>query len=207
MILIFPALIAAVLGMFRGGRLRNLEALQLRHVWIPLSMLALQAITVLFPIFREAESFDLGRWVLPGSYGLLAFFLFVNRRLPGIKLLLMGTALNLAVMLANGGYMPVTPEALERSGHTDRIVILADGRAYARPGKDVVLERNESHLQPLSDVIGIPESLPFATHFSLGDVLIALGAAWFLYRALLGVCGEIEEEVWARESQVLRSQG
>ncbi len=36
--------------------------------------------------------------------------LLQNRHIPGVKLVLLGAALNIVVVLANGGWMPVSPE-------------------------------------------------------------------------------------------------
>ena len=79
--------------------------------------------------------------------------------------------------------MPVTPEALARSGHEDRVIV-QDGRSYVAGSKDVVLEAEETVLWPLSDVLTIPSGLPLATNFSVGDVLIAVGVGWLAYAAV-----------------------
>ena len=100
-----------------------------------------------------------------------------------LRCLMAGTLLNLTVIVANGGYMPVTQEALARSGYEDRILI-QDGRSYVAGSKDVVLESDETVLWPLSDVLTIPQGFPLAANFSLGDILIAVGVGRLAYAAV-----------------------
>ena len=117
------------------------------------------------------------------TYACVLLFLAANRAWPGAKLLLVGTAMNITVIVANGGYMPVTTEALARSGHLDRVVT-RHGREYVLGSKDVVLEFSEMRLPFLSDVFSLPEPLPFPASFSPGDLLIAAGAFGLAYHAV-----------------------
>ena len=183
MILIGLFGIGLVAGLSRGGSFRNLATLQVRHAWLPLLAFALQAGFVLFPRDPSAIPASVRTVVLFVTYGSLIFFLLLNRRLPGGRLLLVGAALNAAVMLANRGFMPVTPEALARSGHTGYIVAQGSDLFVLR-SKDIVLQRQDTRLWFLSDVFGIPAPLPFSSNFSLGDLLIGLGAAWLTYRGM-----------------------
>jgi hypothetical protein len=108
----------------------------------------------------------------------LIWLLVVNRHVPGAKVFAVGIALNVAVMVANGGWMPVTPETY-RFVHPDRAV--AD---YSRPpaSKNIVLPRSETRLWLLSDIIRI--TLPWRrTAISIGDVLLIGGAAQFIFQS------------------------
>jgi len=170
-------------GLVRGGSLRNLATLRVRCAWLPLLAFGLQACFVVFG--REPASIP--TWVrifvlLVTCVGLIGFLL-LNLHLPGSRLLLAGAALNVIVMLANGGFMPVTPQALERSGHSGYIVAQG-GDQFVRRSKDIVIEKEDTRLWFLSDVFGIPAPLPFSSNFSPGDLLIGLGAAWLTYRGL-----------------------
>jgi len=118
------------------------------------------------------------------TYALLIAFLWANRGLPGMKLILLGAALNLAVILANGGYMPVTREALLRSGHLD-LVIAHGEQAFVLGSKDIILPKDQTRLQLLSDVVGVPEAFPVSATFSVGDLIIMAGAAGLVYRMML----------------------
>ena len=147
-------------------------------------MFALQFSVVLFPQGQGALFLALRPWVLAATYALLIAFLILNRRLPGLRLILLGTLLNMAVILANGGFMPVSREALERSGHLDLIVVHGD-QEFVLGSKDIVLPESQTRLQPLSDVVGIPETFPVSATFSVGDLVIMAGAARLVYRTML----------------------
>jgi hypothetical protein len=41
-----------------------------------------------------------------------------------------------------------------------------------------------TRLAVLGDVFSLPRPLPFANVFSIGDVLIAVGGAWFIARSM-----------------------
>jgi len=182
--MIVPVLLAAMVGFLHGGRLRNLAKVRLCASWIPLAMFTLQLVIVLFPQGQSELFLGLRPWAMIVTYDLLIAFLYINRRLPGIKLILLGAALNLAVILANGGYMPVTREALARSGHQD-LVFVHDEQAFVLGSKDIVLPEKQTRLQLLSDVVGIPEAFPVSATFSVGDLIIMAGAAGLVYRMML----------------------
>jgi len=182
--LIVPVLLAALAGFLRGGQVRNLAHLSVQHAWIPLAMFSLQFGIVLFPQGQSELLLGLRPWVMIVTYALLIAFLCVNRRLPGMKLILLGAMLNLAVILANGGYMPVTSEALMRSGHLD-LVFVHDEQAFVLGSKDIVLPEAQTRLQLLSDIVGIPEAFPVSATFSVGDLFIMAGAAGLVYRVML----------------------
>ncbi|HEX9898864.1 MAG TPA: DUF5317 domain-containing protein [Candidatus Methylomirabilis sp.] len=175
MILFFPLAFGLAFGWLRRGRLASLAALPVRGAWLPLVAVGLQLAFVFFSHADPGVPSSVRVGVLLATYGGLIGFLLLNRRLPGVGFLLLGASLNAAVMAANGGYMPITPEALARSGHEGQIVT-RDGSLFVYGSKDIVLEAGDTRLGFLSDVYGIPEELPFSATFSLGDVLIGLGA-------------------------------
>lgn len=159
----------------RGGRLSNLANLPVRVAWLPLFGFGLQAVLVMFPPEGWEAVLTHAPLIIGFSYLVLVAFLFINRKLPGVKLLLIGAALNFSVIIANEGRMPVTMQSLERSGHVERIVAL-DELLVVRGSKDVVLQPEEISLWFLSDIFGIPERYPFSASFSVGDLLIVVGA-------------------------------
>jgi hypothetical protein len=137
-------------------------------------LFVLQAVTVLYvpgqTVFQIA--------LLMLSQLALVFLLLLNRHVPGAKLFALGIMLNIAVMAANGGWMPVTPE-IHNFVHPDRPVEL---QARQVNSKDVILPRTETNLWILSDII--PVTLPWRRNaVSIGDVLIILGAAQFIFQA------------------------
>ena len=81
-----------------------------------------------------------------------------------------GGALNFVAILANGGVMPAAPRALRGAG------MVVDSAEFTNSG--VVAH---PHLQFLGDVFWLPSSWPVTNVFSVGDVLILLGALLALH--------------------------
>lgn len=183
MILISIIAAGILIGLIRGGRFRGLADLRLRRTWLPVALFTLQAVLVRSSLRELGWGLFVTPLVVTATYVALVGFLVVNRSRPGIKFALAGGLLNLAVITANGGYMPVTVEALERSGHQDRIIFHED-QAFVAGSRDVVLELDETRLWPLSEILGIPEGFPFAENFSVGDILIAVGVGILAYDAV-----------------------
>lgn len=111
---------------------------------------------------------------LVGSYLLLLLVVAFNRHLPGLPLVGLGLTLNLVVMVANGGYMPISPEAVAQAGFNHLLLSDEPGARLAST-KDVLLPRDMTNLWVLSDIFVLPEFLPLRSVFSIGDVLLASG--------------------------------
>jgi uncharacterized protein DUF5317 len=163
MSLAFPVLVAVGLGLVLGGSLTRLADLPLRAPWLFLSAVALQVVA--FPVgflpWRTHEAAASVLWV--ASYGLLLAAAILNRRLAGVPIVALGMLLNLAAILANRGTMPVRIEAMHDAGRV--AVTQANSTALADPA-----------LPWLVDRWAAPDWIPLANVFSIGDVLIAVGA-------------------------------
>jgi hypothetical protein len=150
-----------------GGRLGALADVRLRAGWLLLAALAIQiAIISIFPGWR-ADGQNVAHLA---SYVLLAGFLLANRRLPYVWLIALGGALNFVAIAANGGVMPADPEALARAGLSPGTDGFSNSAALEDP-----------RLLFLGDVLAIPESWPVTNVFSVGDVVIILGAFMALH--------------------------
>jgi hypothetical protein len=77
-------------------------------------------------------------------------------------------------IIANGGYMPVSPDALAAMGRLPK-----EGYSNSVPRTDVVLG-------PLTDIFTMPAWVPMANVFSVGDILIGVGAAIAIVAAMHG---------------------
>jgi hypothetical protein len=175
MILAAAILSAVLIGLARGGRLGQLANLPLRWAWIALVAFGLQIYLIYFPE-PVSEGISSPRViVLIFSYALLFAIVWKNRALPGFWLIALGFLSNFAVMLLNGGYMPITPEALAQVGHSRNILSPEPG-ARVRATKDIVLPGDQTTAWWLSDILVLPPPFPIPSVFSLGDVAIALGA-------------------------------
>jgi hypothetical protein len=121
---------------------------------------------------------------------LLAIFCWLNRRHVGLPLVAAGIALNLLVMGANGGTMPVSPTTLASMSNVS-----------AKPGtvvhwtKDRVLEDDQARLPWLGDRLLLPGYLRYLAAWSIGDVLILTGIGLLLWHTMKG-CDDDERTFW-----------
>lgn len=183
MILAIAILIAIAIGLASGGSLRRLASVPLHWGWLAVVAFGLQIYLIYFPepVSEGLVSPRVGLLLL--SYVLLSCVIWRNRALPGIWFIGAGLIANFAVMLLNGGYMPITPEALAQSGHASNALSSGPG-ARVFSSKDIVLTRDATVAWWLSDIFVLPPPFPIASAFSLGDITIALGAFWFLQKGM-----------------------
>jgi DHA3 family macrolide efflux protein-like MFS transporter len=166
----FVVLAVATVPIF-GGRLGALAELRFRHTWALLGALGVQIVIV--SVIPEGHGPFHGAAHI-GSYLLAGLFVVGNRRLPGIWLIAMGGAMNLAAIAANGGVIPASPGAL-----------VTAGRAVSQAGFRNSAPLADPNLAFLGDIFALPPPFPFHNVFSVGDLCIALGAAVALHR----ICG------------------
>jgi len=156
-------------------RHRWLAIPNLRLIWLVFVSLIPHLLAFNLPATHAAISDKAAAMILMISQGTLLVFAWANRRQPGFWMLLLGLALNLLVIIANGGWMPISPETIQAiAPHA------APGswQAGQRLGssKDIVLLASQTRLVWLSDCLLLPTWFPYQVAFSIGDVLIALGA-------------------------------
>lgn len=185
MILIASGLLFLLALMAFGGKIRNLADLPVRSLWLaPLAFL-IQAFLIFFPGETGGGLFSARSMVLILSYALLLVVVWLNRKVAGVKLIGLGLLLNFLVIVLNGGFMPVTPEALVRTGYDVNAPRLETGYLVAR-SKNIVMQAGEARFWFLSDIFLLPKPFPIPTVFSIGDVLIAAGTCYFLYKPMMG---------------------
>jgi hypothetical protein len=167
MFLVVCVLLAALTVPLAGGHLSALAEVRVRLPWALAAALVMQTLSIYLPGLPTVTRIALQ--VL--SYPVAGLFLAVNRHLPGMLLVAAGGACNLLAISVNGGVMPASPAAVASAGLAGGDAGYSNSAVLASP-----------RLAALGDVLAIPSSWPFANVFSVGDVLIALGAAWALHR-------------------------
>lgn len=183
MILLFVFVLAVVWGFLRGGSISNLQKLSLHGSGIVLAAFGIQVFLMYFPAVAAGNSL-VHNFLIFASYAMLGVFIVWNRHLPGMWLFGIGFAANGLAILANGGYMPITHEALVAAG-------LGRAAASSAPGtlvfgsKDILLPFAQMQMGFLSDMFVVPPPFPIPSVFSVGDVFIALG----IFSVVPGVLG------------------
>lgn len=122
--------------------------------------------------------------ILAVSAILLLAALLPNLRRWSFRIMLIGFVLNVIVMAANGGLMPLSPENAERVFSDERLsnIDVGDTLPYS---KSILLDISQIRLEFLSDTIFI--TVPIKNVYSIGDVLLGMGVVIFGLEALYRV--------------------
>ena len=182
MFLLLAVLCGLIVGWARGGSLSKLASLSLRCSWlIPIALL-LQVVV----FSSQFEHLGWSNWLRPPLYVFSILLLLLaaglNLSLGGMRILGLGLLLNFLVIAANGGYMPVSPDNLDRAGLSHQAELL---RARGHFSNSTLLT-DQTRLPFLADIFFIPPPLPFHNVFSPGDVFIAIGGFLLAMRAMQG---------------------
>lgn len=166
------------------GVLSRITGLPLRAAWLAPVALALQIPLLRAPFCPVAEV-TLPQVLFLLSHLLLLAFVCRNRRITGVRLVGVGVLCNLLVILANGGFMPITPETLVRINPGASLEQCTIGYHYGF-SKDVILVQENTRLWFLSDALVLPAPFPWPTAFSLGDLILGAGIVWLLQGSRAG---------------------
>lgn len=181
MFLLTGAVVGFVVGLVAGGRIDALVSVRLRYLLLLAGALVVRFGTS-WLIAQGVDVVDALRLPLYGaSFGLVALVLWLNRSQPGLLLVMVGVLANGLAVIANAGWMPYYPPALEMAGLT-----VADlsptGFFTALPmdiGAGFLLQAG-----PFGDVVPFP--VPYMRNVvSLGDIAISIGLGWFVLATLL----------------------
>jgi len=166
MFALYAVPIGMIVGWLLGGRLENLNGARFRWAGLALAGLLAQLLLFLGPVAERVG--DVGPVVYVASTGMVLAAVLRNVRVPGLPAVAVGATSNLLAIVANGGYMPASPDALAAIGRT----VSAD---YSNS-----VVANHPALAPLTDIFALPAAVPFHNVFSVGDLAIALGVSWAL---------------------------
>src|SRR4051794_35651792 len=176
MLLVYAVAIGIVAGVATRGHLNALASVHIRFWAVALAGLVFQALLFSSPL--AASVGQLGPSLYVVSTALVLMSLIVNLRQPGFWLIVVGAFLNFAAIIANGGFMPASPEAIAAL----RGVVALPTTDYTNS----VVASGTSVLSFLGDIFVLPRPVPFANVFSLGDLLIGVGGAWFVLATMHG---------------------
>ena len=159
--LIAALVVVAVLTVpLTGGRWSHLAAFRPRGTWLLWLALGVQIVQ-----FGVVDLGSIDELVHVGTYLLAAAFLAMNWRVPGVWLIALGGLSNGLTIALNHGTLPARAAALREAGlHVRNTDFVNSGvMAHAR-------------LPWLGDVFAVPKGVPLANVFSVGDVVLVLGA-------------------------------
>jgi hypothetical protein len=177
-VFLFFAVIAAalVIAVLIGGDIRRLSQIKIRHLELLLAAFAVKVSVAILGTTHSLVAVTVARPLnVVGALLLLAVVWF-NRRIPGALLFGAGLTLNLVVIVAFGGRMPVL---LPHDVDPNSPVL-----ALLRGGLDP-LHIALAHPQGLwfiGDIFAIPGLGGHSSLVSIGDLLMAAGVAWLIIR-------------------------
>jgi Family of unknown function (DUF5317) len=167
-LILLTLVLGAVVGLATGGSPASFPSIRLRGWWLAVIGVVLQLVNP-------------GGWTghaaVVASFAFLLAFASVNIRSAGFVLICAGLALNAFVIVLNGG-MPVTREAIVRSGQSSTLPELVAGDGGAKHH----LADADSVLLLLGDAIALPR--PIGQVMSVGDLLLDTGIAWYVAAAM-----------------------
>jgi hypothetical protein len=152
-----------------GGDLRRLEDVRIRLAWLGLVAIGVQI--VLTMVASDGDT-ALQRVVHLSTYALVGIVVVANLDLRFLWVVGIGGLLNFTAIALNGGVMPASADALRTAG--------LDVKSGEFTNSDVI----EGATVPwLGDVFAVPDGWPGANVFSVGDVVIVVGAFLVLHAA------------------------
>lgn len=181
MLLLYAVALGLVAGVATRGHLAALAHVKVR-LW-PIALIGLAFQVLLFSSPLAAAVGRLGPSLYVASTTLVLMALVINIRQPGFWLIALGALANFTVILANGGQMPASPEAFAALNGLPVVpTTVFSNSVIAGPGTPFYF---------LADLFVLPRPLPFANVFSIGDVLIGVGGAWFIVGVMHGRAAQV----------------
>ncbi len=168
--ILYALIVGLAVGACLGGRPAGLAELRIRWPWLIAGALLVQVVLFAGPVADRIG--PLGPPIYVGSTMIGIAAVIRNRAIPGMLVIALGAALNLAAIVANGGYMPAGAGAVAAVGDA-AVSGYSNSALIAHPA-----------LEPLTDVFALPAGLPLANVFSIGDVVIGIGVAVVIAAAM-----------------------
>jgi len=171
----------------------------IRHLWVVPVTLAVQVAWAnwLSGLPGAPSPF---RLLVPMSTAALLVMVLSNVGWPAARLVAVGIALNLTVIVANGNLMPISMPDAARAVSVARSGELSEGQAVPHT-KDVVVAASRTRLGFLSDHLAIRLPYGDTRMLSPGDVLMMAGIAWWIALFSRRVLLHHEGSRWLRTSE------
>ena len=180
-------ILALTAGLLSGGRIRNLlnirivwpglifAGLTLRNLPVLLNRVAPQVFRLPFLTDNGLDIRTIAATFFVASYIFLIAGVVVNIRGWPMAVMLAGILMNFIVIVQNGGFMPVSINALENAGFP--MTRIVDGLIDLNH----IVETDQTRLMVLADIIPVTKPYPFQKMLSVGDLFLCLGLYSYLY--------------------------
>lgn len=183
MLYIIAIIVGIVIALVLGGSFSNFASFKFQKGWLIIVAFTIQIVARLAAQKCSAKIVSYALFINIIAYCLLLTGFWLNREYFGIKVISVGSGLNILAILLNGGRMPVNYEALLRN-NMDRIIDLINrGLDF----KHVLIDESTKVLF-LTDIIQLPGIFGYLMRVvSIGDLIIALGICVFIFEIFIGI--------------------
>lgn len=169
-------LIAAILGIILNKGFEGVAENPIRGFYLAIIGFILQ-LGIFSPEFAFSKYEYLTPYFYIASLIILLTFVILNLNYNGMKIILIGSILNLIAIISNGGYMPQYIDKLTIAGEFEKIELLKQyGHFY-----NGILGNSETKLNILTDIIAIGKPSFLAGVYSIGDLIIIIGLIVFIF--------------------------
>ncbi|MBN2260093.1 MAG: DUF5317 domain-containing protein [Clostridiales bacterium] len=163
-------IIGLIISFLRGGRMDNLNYLEIKAWYLIIFGMGLQ----LLPVFISGYTFILYFQMIGIIFVLTV--IIMNIKLKGFWLMLIGGMLNFTAVVLNHFKMPVNPVFIENNNFSGFMDTVVDGEIV-----NYIANSVGGWSAILGKIMMTPSWYPFPRLLSIGDVIISLGIMWFIY--------------------------
>jgi len=169
-------------GLILRGKFKNLLHIEIKGAGFIFAALIIRKAPLILNL-KQLESFSylidsIAPFMFILSYILILIGITYNLKNRSMYLLFSGTVMNLLVVFANLGYMPVSQKLLISNGFD--LNLFPDNKL----DMNHVIETASTNLKILGDIILIPRPYPFPQLLSIGDVFMCIGLFIFIVSAM-----------------------
>jgi hypothetical protein len=181
-VVLITAVVAGLLITVLRAKLtgRHLKPIELKISWLVFVAVIPQFILFQIPAIARYIPEAWIPIILVISQALLVGFAAANVTKPGFGVLGFGSLANFLAIVFNGGWMPISPETVRRILPALPYDFDLVGRRLGQ-SKDWIFSNSDIHLPWLSDRFTLPGWISYKLAFSVGDVMIAIGAILLLW--------------------------
>ena len=190
MLYVYIIIISIIIGLLRKGKLSSLSQISLKRIELIVLACLIQAGLIFLWPKKVKFVLDYSSYLIIFSYIVLLLAVWYNKKLKGMKIISLGIILNVIVIVANGGHMPVLLSSLYKAGLNDFALVLKEGTYITH-----VLISEKTLFRFLADVIPLSPPSPDPSVVSAGDFLM-----------FYGVFSLIQNAMAKRQNSEIRSQ-
>lgn len=169
-------ILALIISFLRGGSFKGFDEIKFKHGGVIVVLFIVQLTLFILAPFVNVIAVWLPVWLMI-FYGVLVILGWLNRHVPGFPIMVIGILLNMIVMIANGGKMPVSVEAVSIV-NPETMDELFRGAIKHIPMDD------NTRMWFLGDIIPLTSPYPNQKVISLGDVFLNVGGFLFVWKTM-----------------------